>query len=149
MQPLNWYLNRLRAMSAAEIAGRVHEAGRNVVDRWRFSAGRFPASDQLPSSTARDQPPFRVSTVPIGAWTKTPTAQTAEWLAPLVTYADQLVDHRLTFFNLEAHHAGTPIDWNRDHEHGKPTPMGFAPTIDYRDARQAGDAKVVWEPSRH
>jgi len=43
---------------------------------------------------------------------------------------------------------GTP-DWHRDETTGKTSPLGFSLDIDYRNAAVIGDAKVIWEKSRH
>jgi hypothetical protein len=67
----------------------------------------------------------------------------------LCARAERLARHRLSFFDLVDLDLGDPIDWNRDHAIGRPTPLQFAPLIDYRDWRAVGDAKVVWEPNRH
>ena len=57
------------------------------------------------------------------------------WAERLKARADELLDNRLTFFNLEKVFLGDPIDWNRDHESGKPAPRRLSQTIDYRDYR--------------
>ena len=43
---------------------------------------------------------------------------------------------------------GTP-DWHRDETTGKSAPLDFSLDIDYRDAAAIGNAKVIWEKSRH
>jgi hypothetical protein len=149
MQSIGWYVNRLRTMSSDEVRWRLRDAARDLGDRWRFSTGRFPQSHDVGHADPSASPPFRVSALPVGAWQGDLPEPTAGWLARLVARADDLAAHRLTFFNLAGVSAGHPVDWNRDLESGQPTPMSFAPGIDYRDARVAGDAKVVWEPSRH
>jgi hypothetical protein len=71
------------------------------------------------------------------------------WRTSLVARAEAIAANRLSFFDLADAHLGEPVQWNRDHKLGLDTPMGFAPGIDYRDARVSGDCKFVWEPSRH
>jgi hypothetical protein len=85
----------------------------------------------------------------LGEWAASPPALEAGWCARLRAHADAIADHRLSFFDLENQHLGDPIDWNRDHAHGKAAPMRFAPWIDYRDFAVTGDCKFVWEPNRH
>lgn len=41
------------------------------------------------------------------------------------------------------------IDWSRDYHSGVTAPMIFAGDINYRDPRQVGDIKNVWELNRH
>lgn len=43
---------------------------------------------------------------------------------------------------------GTP-DWHRDETTGKSAPLSFSFDIDYRAAGVIGNAKVIWEKSRH
>ncbi|MDH5511908.1 MAG: heparinase II/III family protein [Gammaproteobacteria bacterium] len=96
------------------------------------------------------QPPFRVSDLPVGAWISPQAAsQEAEWCKKLVHDADEIAGHRLSYFNLERHDMGNPIDWNRDHGSNRQAPMIYSPSIDYRDFRITGDCKLVWEPNRH
>ena len=129
-------------MSAAELAWRVESAARDAADRLRV---RF-------SLHGWDAPP------PPGRYpellTSLPLSLHSGPLAPaaartLQSAADDLLAHRLSFLNLDRIDLGAEIDWNRDHETGTPAPRGYAGAIDYRDARVAGDAKLVWEPSRH
>ena len=42
-----------------------------------------------------------------------------------------------------------PIDWSRDYRSGVTAPPAYAGDIDYRDPRQVGDIKLVWELNRH
>jgi hypothetical protein len=133
-------------MSPGEIGWRIGGVVQNSVDRWRVASRTYPGvKDAVPGSPG--EPPFRLTDVPVGAATRRAIGEPA--FAALIRAADDILHHRLTFFALERQHLGDPIDWNRDHECGKATPTGFAQSIDYRDHRVAGDAKVVWEPNRH
>jgi hypothetical protein len=150
MQSLGWYSRRLRAMSAGELAWRVQSAVRDRIDRGRLAAGLIP--QPLIGVPLYPQSPIasRWCPIAIGEWRTLATGdRRAVWRDRLVARADAIRAHRLSFFDLEQVDAGTPIDWNRDHSSGQPAPLTFAATIDYRDARVTGDAKVVWEPSRH
>lgn len=133
-------------MSPEEVGWRLQDAARDLADRGRFRLRLHPGAATVP---AIPEPSFRVTAAPPGAWVGADRAKFEPWLAPLVAHADAILRHRFSFFNLVNHDVGTPIDWNRDHESGVKSPMSFAPAIDYRDAATAGDAKNVWEPSRH
>jgi hypothetical protein len=148
MQSLNWYANRLRQMSPREIAWRTQSFVRSQTDRPRIALGLVPRSE-YDATRAREvlesglplcehAPPHRSGD---------PTAHVRH--ERLIRQADVFLRHRFSFFGLTDRDLGNPIDWNRDHETGEPTPLRYAADIDYRDPRVAGDAKVVWEPGRH
>lgn len=151
MQPLIWYLNRLRTMSAGEVLWRAQSLARDAVDRYRIPAGRFPTlADAIePGRRLDDSPAFRVTAVAVGEWTQTASPREQRWYARLRQEADSAARHEFTFFDLQRVHLGDPIVWNYEPKAGKPTPTTFAPSIDYRDYREVGDCKLVWEPNRH
>jgi hypothetical protein len=139
-------------MSLGELAWRVRSMLRDGVDRVRYESGLVPspaippAIGDCPESGAG----FRVTLIRSedrGVWTR--DALHASWYERLLEQAEPILQHKLTFFDLKERHLGDPIDWNRDHDIGKAAPMRFAPSIDYRDYKVTGDAKVVWEPNRH
>lgn len=148
MQSPAWYLSRLRSMSGAELVWRADGLSRDVLDRCRLAMGSHPSPP--PGFLDDGEPGFRVTDVAVGEWTR-PGAGPEErsWLSRLLGRADRIAAHRLSFFGMEDRHLGDPVDWNRDHESGRPAPMRFARWIDYRDYDVTGDAKVVWEPNRH
>jgi Heparinase II/III-like protein/Heparinase II/III N-terminus len=150
MQSLGWYVRRLRGMSAREVLWRTGSELRDVADRLRAGTGRPIGPSASASAKGSAAPGFRVSGIRPGAWANAPRGSLeAGWCSRLRSRADAIAAHRLSFFSLENVDLGHPIDWNREHEAGRPMPMGFAPRIDYRDYRVTGDAKVAWEPSRH
>ncbi len=151
MQPLNWYFHRVRTMSSAEIAWRVRSELRDAVDRVRIPLGIVPRLPKGASAGLGASGGFRTTDIVPGAWTREPADPgiLPGWSERLKGRADALLDNRVTFFNLEKVFLGDPIDWNRDHESGKPGPRRLSQTIDYRDFTVTGDAKMVWEPNRH
>ena len=152
MQSLTWYFHRLQSMSTQELAWRARSALRDVADRYRFAQGRFPSvREALPHREETVlSPGFPVSDVEVGVWASlNGESPESDWCDRLVSQADRIVEHRLSFFNLTDHPMGDPIDWNRDWGSGKKAPMAFAPSIDYRDFEVTGDCKFVWEPNRH
>lgn len=152
MQSPGWYLQRLRAMSPAEIAWRCWGAAQDVSDKLLLSArskprprrrlGYFPAESFEPGFRIGSRDDFSRDAAAM-------VAATGPWLDRLLEQADAIASHRLSYFCLEGQDLGTPIQWNRDHRAGIDAPMTFAPDIDYRDFSITGDCKLVWEPSRH
>lgn len=152
MQPLHWYVRRLQSMSATELLWRVRSTVRDVCDRPRFALGLYPSHPPMLVPSRADSTKVDVH---IGGWGDVPIQSSAlgsdleSWNIPLRKRADKILNHTLSFFSLPDCHVGETIDWNRDHECGKKAPLGFASSIDYRDYRVTGDAKIVWEPNRH
>ncbi len=110
----------------------------------------LPESALLNGSASGDGPGFRVSDVKVGQWVASPAdANEREWSERLLSRADRVVQHRLSFFDLYECDLGDPIDWNRDYKAGKAAPMTFSPSINYREFGVTGDCKFVWEPNRH
>ena len=138
-------------MSPGELAWRA--AGRlRDAQLWGRLALRLepkpPALDPA-RSDAGPEPGFRACDLRVGEWTDPEHDDEKVWRDRLVAHADQVGRHRLSFLGLVEANLGDPIDWNRDHESGRKAPLRFAPLVDYRDYRVTGDAKLVWEPSRH
>ncbi len=151
MPTVSWYVRRLRRMSAAEIGWRGRSALAGARDRLRFALGLNPSllePGRQPLGEARGA--AALCTLPPGAWgTAAPASLEGQWANALIARADDIAAHRFSFLNLDRVDLGNPIDWNRDHEAGTPSPRGFAGSIDYRNPALAGDAKLVWEPNRH
>lgn len=144
MQPLGWYVRRLRGMSAGEIAWRAQSVARDLVDRGRIVTGLIP-DPALPESA----PGFRTCDMSVGEWARSEEPSEKDWLATLERQGAELVRNQFSFFDLVRRDLGNPIDWNRDHASGVAAPMDLASSIDYRDFRVTGDCKLVWELNRH
>lgn len=137
-------------MSAGEVCWRIAAIGRDQLDAVRLALRAFPSERDVPDSAAglSAGPPVLCDLRP-GEWRDAPPGSIeARWRDRLVSEADAIAAHRIRIFGHERD-LGDPIDWNRDHASGTPAPLTFSPRIDYRDARRAGDAKIVWEPNRH
>jgi hypothetical protein len=145
MQTLSWYVRRARSMSGAELTWRLQSMARDAADRCRLAFDLQPKPALVAGGA-----PLTFTPASVGCWSGAalPPGHDA-WRQRLVREAEAAAANRLSFFNLVDRHLGDPIQWNVDHETGTPTPLRFAASIDYRDTRVAGDAKVVWEPSRH
>lgn len=144
MQNWSWYARRLRHMSTAELTWRAASQIRDAADRVRFTLGLHGWNDVAPP----DRYPSLLPSLPLPLHPG-PLDPGQPAVRALREAADDVVTHRFTFLNLERVDLGRNLDWNRDHETGTPSPRGYSAAIDYRDARIAGDAKLVWEPSRH
>jgi hypothetical protein len=131
-------------MSAAELAWRGQSGIRDAADRVRFTLGLHRWNDVPPP----DRYPALLPSLPLPLHPG-PLDPELPSVRALRAAADDLVAHRFSFLNLERIDLGRHLDWNRDHETGMPAPRGYSAAIDYRDVRIAGDAKLVWEPSRH
>ncbi len=149
MQPIRWYWRRLSAMSAAELAWRVRCRFQDTADRFLLGARVRYARRQAGRAPVPPRGGFAVTRVQLGGEGDADAALQKRTLRDLCARADQIVAGRLPIFDLNDCPLGSPVDWNRDHKHGVAAPMGFAPAIDYRDFGVTGDAKFVWEPSRH
>lgn len=137
-------------MSPRELAWRARAFVRDRADRPRITFGIVPDAVYGESGAADIlDTGLRLCEQAPGCWIGGVDAAAASWRERLLRQADELLQHRFTFFSLDQCDLGDPIDWNRDHEIGTPTPRRFSSAIDYRDPRVTGDAKVVWEPARH
>jgi hypothetical protein len=138
-------------MSAGELVWRTTGLLRDVelCGRLALRLEPRPRADDRAPTDADPEPGFQVCDVRVGAWAVSKDEETRAWRDRLVAHADRVAHHRFSFFDLLDRDLGDPIDWNRDHESGRKAPLRFAPLVNYRDYRVAGDAKVVWEPNRH
>ncbi|KAF0189870.1 MAG: heparinase II/III family [Desulfobulbaceae bacterium] len=152
MQTPSWYLQRLKSMSPAEILWRIQGKCLDQADAYRIPRGRFPSLDEAMAKADRTswQPPFRVSDLKVGEWMHASASpQEQGWCAALIEQADKIASHKLSYFHLRDHDHGHPINWNKDHGSNIDAPTRLAQKIDYRDMKEAGDCKLVWEPNRH
>ena len=153
MQALHWYYKRFKAMSADEIVWRVRSSLRDRADRFIIRRRRkIRKLSAILDGDGRDSGPgFSVCDTLVGEkasfWPEDKNKR--QWYYALLSRADRISRHQLSFFDLKDRHLGDPIVWNRDHKHKQRTPMVFSPSLDYRDVKKAGDCKYVWEPNRH
>lgn len=129
MQQPGWYLKRLRGMSGAEVAHRLARRLRSLSEN--FASHDAPPPD-LGARDLRFLPPFIAPA---------PHALTAA--------AERILAGRHTFFDLEDCELGDPPQWNRDPLTQRAAGARRASTIDYRDEREVGNIKYLWEPNRH
>jgi hypothetical protein len=63
--------------------------------------------------------------------------------------ADAVLEGRFDVLSLSSAQLGFPPRWNVDPKSGKVAPHSFGKAIDYRDERQVGNIKYLWELNRH
>jgi len=148
MQSWQWYLNRLRSMTPAEIGWRVRNAARDRLDRVMLGQHqrRIAArAAELVGIDLRDAGYRPGKHLP----RQTNALMPAEWAERLVQEADAILSHQIRLFGTEPTDVGDPIRWNYEHRKEAATPTDFIGQVDYRDYAQVGDCKWVWELSRH
>jgi hypothetical protein len=129
---LAWAFNRLRCMSPAEVAWRVHKA----VQARAEALGALPSRVPAPTFGAFG-----------GRWLQAPRA--LPHAEQLLARADRIAAGRFDVLGLHDVDLGMPPRWNRDPATGIEAPLTFGKRIDYRDERLVGNIKTLWEPSRH
>lgn len=149
MQTLHWYIQRLRAMSPAEVGWRIRALLRERSDRvlldWRSRAALARLAAKRSSAASP-----RWCTLEPGAWVGRGATEAQRcWVAGLLERAERLAAGRIPLFDLDAVCLGDPPRWNADLKHNRTAPLRFAGDIDYRRFDEVGDCKFVWEPSRH
>lgn len=132
-------------MSPGEIAWRVQGVMRGFSDQRRIKRGSIPVVDIQPDgrSAADTETGFRFPRPGDS------TPDRGRHRARTIAEADLIASGRLSFFDLEEQPLGQPIDWHRDFNQDLASPRTLSARINYRDARVAGDCKLVWEPNRH
>jgi hypothetical protein len=153
MQTLDWYYRRLIVMPPSEIVLRVRSSLRDRADKLLVGLRQHVRKPSviLNGDGSEAGPGFRVSDMAVGdkTWLNTSAGVYKQWYESLLSRAEHIVDHRLSFFDLKDKHLGDPIIWNRDHKREQDTSRTYCASLDYRDVKQAGDCKFVWEPNRH
>jgi hypothetical protein len=139
--PAGWYLRRLRAMSAAEVASRSGDAVRQIT--WSLARLRPGAATRMPR---RAEGPLTFTAVlPTGARSEVPDAAARD----LVAAADSVLAGTWTVFGVRRTDSADP-DWFADPVTGRRAPRTrLAFRIDHRDETVTGNVKQVWEMSRH
>jgi hypothetical protein len=128
---LQWTLNRLRAMSAREVAFRLRRKVQGRAER----AGLGLAHPPEPAGVCG---PAWVSPFPCKFETDRYTQA-----------ADRILCGSFDVFALEGAKLGFPPRWNVDPKTGIEAPLEFGLELDYRDAARVGDVKYLWEINRH
>ena len=136
---LSWYLHRIGRMSAGEIASRTGVALRQRA--WRHPRLR-------PDGLSDVRPGPRVAAVALHRLA--PEDLPPEAVAATVEAAERLLAGQWPLFHLRPAAVGTCPDWHRDPASGVASdPDTYAFDVPYRDEALVGNAKYVWELSRH
>lgn len=158
MPSLRWYVQRLAAMSGAEMLYRSSQAARVASEQLRSLAGdEWPSDDALWRGLGRSgAPDWR-------AWAQHAAARHAAVLRPsdarrrafdaafpgeaarLIARGRDAAAGRITVFDRDVD-LGVEPNWHRDPRSGREWPAGtFYGAIDIR----GGGAKGIWEAARH
>lgn len=133
LKRLPWLINRLRCMSAVEVAYRTGNALRV---RWLARRHAKPVAAPLPDCAATGAQWFAGSV-------------RGSDMAGLRCAADEVVRGRFHVLALGMTTLGEPVDWLRDPKTGVQAPLEFGLRMNIADMARVGDIKYLWEPSRH
>ncbi len=134
-----WYLRRLRAMSAQEVAWRAHDKALH----WGWSRRQVRPGESFATAARRVGPGFS-NVLPAG----TAQAIPAPVSLALVEAADRLVQGRGEILGVMRSDLAAP-DWFADPVTGRRAPQDrYAFRIDHRSATETGNVKQLWELSR-
>jgi hypothetical protein len=136
-----WYVRRLFRMSPTEVKARSADAW--LKRRWRARQIRPGQSDPLPLPASI---PAFASAIDTAAVDALPS----EAKARLLRTADAALAGRFPVFDRERDDLSPDPDWFLDPRTGRQAPdSAYAFDIGYRDVREVGTIKYVWELSRH
>jgi len=137
-------------MDGSEIGWRIRSLLRDQLDMVRVPLGLLPKLDAKSISSDNEfTPGFICSPVTQEHWINAPDPTMLQWRDRLIIKADQILDDRLSYFDLNEVDHGVPFNWHRDFSAGINSPVSLSTQIDYRDFNTYGDCKLVWEPNRH
>lgn len=118
-------------MTSREIAFRVGRAVRARAERWGLGLARASAAAG-PSGNA---------------WLPTLPRQFEQ--RKYMAAADSILHGSFHVFAMDHAQLGFPPKWNMDPKTGVTAPLVFGKSLDYRNPRNVGDIKYLWEINRH
>ena len=144
MQSFTWYIKRIKMMSISEISWRVTSLSDAWVERARVQVNQIPKAEFIDGYDADStfKPEFTVFEGQLEEYNE-------QWSGPLFDKADSIIEHKLSYFDLKDHHLESPINWHKDHSADIYSKRGHILDVNYRDFKNNGDCKLVWEPNRH
>jgi hypothetical protein len=128
---LKWAIARARAMSGREIGFRIGRAVRERAERLGFAR----AHPSEPKGEAGK------------AWLEELPRNFDP--APYVEAADRALEGRFDVFALRDVKLGFPPQWHVDPKTRTAAPLVYGKALNYRDSRNVGDIKYLWEINRH
>src|SRR5215831_16099772 len=129
---LRWTLNRLRAMSPAEVGFRVRRKVQGTAERAGIGLAR--AAPQPSGPCGR---PW-VLELPRGFE-----------ISLYTQAAERILAGSFDIFALRNVRLGFPPRWNVDPRTRVEAPLRFGKSLNYRDPAEVGDIKYLWEINRH
>jgi len=147
MQSITWYVKRIQMMSAQEVVWRLNSLSQAWLERCRVQFSLVPevkfVSDYNPDVELATG--FSVFIADRNAMSE----YSPQWRQSLISKAEMILAHQLSYFDLQAQHLETPINWHKDHSAGIYSSLNHITSVNYRDFANNGDCKLVWEPNRH
>ncbi len=137
---------RLRAMDAAEISSRLRQAFDQRADLLHSRLG-FQFHEEPAASAPEARFLFDSSEVP--AIVRELQARMPQHVDAIVEEAERVCAHRFRLLGFSNLDYGRNIDWHLDAVHNVRSPRKASFRINYFDPNEVGDAKVIWELSRH
>ncbi len=134
MNNLNWKIKRLSLMSPMEILFRIKDSAKSLI--------------------GKHMPGPNVPVVRIGAPVFNHVLPDDEIVSADIerdwTRAEDLLNHKFTFFSFQSVEFGRELDWNKDYKNNLTAPANsIGKLIDYRRFELVGDIKYIWELNRH
>ncbi len=139
----NFFINRLRRMSVAEILYRVGQKARNTMEKALLGRYRFDMPLLEEPSILKE--PAKLFSAPVFlADNNNPDVR------KILEKADRLCENRFDIFALKDFQIHGEVDYHTDYKSGRSAPADvFGKSINYRDSDRIGDIKYIWEMSRH
>lgn len=144
MQNISWYIKRIQQMSGKEITWRLTLLAQALFEHLRVKSKLLPRAKFIAGyqSGQKFKPAFHVFDIKNKAYQES-------WRTHLIAKATLIINHQLSYFDLQKQHLETPINWHKDHATGQLSSRAAILAINYRDITVNGDCKLVWEPNRH
>jgi Heparinase II/III-like protein/Heparinase II/III N-terminus len=133
-----WKLNRLRAMNGQEVLHRGYRWLWQRAEKWLLAFGWQPHPIR---SVSHKKCLFQPKDEWEFVWSKHFSLDNDK--------LHELINGKIDLLFYQSLGIGQPVNWHRDPLTGKQTPLVFGKTLDYRNAMQVGDIKVLWELGRH
>lgn len=130
-QTMDWYWNRLWAMTPKEVTYR----GKFTLKKWMWQRKKKWVA------------PICVWS-PVDRWVFTGMSDRLTMdMEQLLAEAERYLHGKYCLLNFTFQEE--EIDWHRDPQTGKVSPMEFGPNLNYRDPAVSGNVKNIWEKNRH